>query len=150
MARFNNIRARRGPVSFRRARPMSATSQVESLARQLANQIIRERDAAKRRQRLGRIYTRFDATDDILPNNVEIVTRGLFANNTGSLVSMFTSSNLTATQKTYFQEEMAAVFVAILLATVQSGVLQRKKGKGKIAKELDGFGKRPYLYLSIV
>ena len=104
MARFNNIRARRGPVSFRRARPMSATSQVESLARQLANQIIRERDAAKRRQRLGRIYTRFDATDDILPNNVEIVTRGLFANNTGSLVSMFTSSNLTATQKTYFQE----------------------------------------------
>ena len=104
MARFNNIRARRGPVSFRRARPQSATSQVESLARQLANQIIRERDSAKRRQRLGRIFTKFDATDDILPNNVEIVTRGLFANNTGSLVSMFTSSNLTATQKTYFQE----------------------------------------------
>ena len=104
MARFNNIRSRRGPVSFRRMAPTSATSQVEALARQLANQIIREREAAKARQKLGRIFTTFDAVDDILPNNVETVTRGLFANNTGSLVQMYTSSNLTATQKTYFQE----------------------------------------------
>ena len=95
---------RRAPISFRRRRPVSATSQVESLARQLANQIIRERERAKARQRLGRIFTRFDATDDILPNNVETVTRGLFSGNTGSLVSMFTSSLLTSTQKTYFQE----------------------------------------------
>ena len=95
---------RRAPISFRRARPISATSQVESLARQLADQIVRQREQAKSRQRLGRIFTRFDATDDVLPNNVETVTRGLFANNTGSLTTMFTSSLLTATQKTYFQE----------------------------------------------
>lgn len=82
----------------------AATQQVQTLARQLANQIIREREQAKARQRLGRIFTTFDATDDILPNNVETVTRGLFAGNTGSLTSMFTSSLLTATQKTYFQE----------------------------------------------
>ena len=95
---------RRAPISFRRARPISATSQVEQLARQLADQIVRQREQAKARQRLGRIFTRFDATDDVLPNNVETVTRGLFANNTGSLTTMFTSSLLTATQKTYFQE----------------------------------------------
>ena len=53
---------------------------------------------------MGRIFTRFDSTDDILPNNVETVTRGLFAGNTGSLTNMFTSSLLTATQKTYYQE----------------------------------------------
>ncbi len=82
----------------------SATSQVEQLARQLADQIIRERDAAKQRARLGRIFTTFDATDDILPNNIETVTRGLFAGNSGSLTNMFTSSLLTATQKTYYQE----------------------------------------------
>jgi hypothetical protein len=96
-----NIRAR-GPVSFRS--PIRATSQVENLARQLADQIIREREAAKARQKLGRIFTTFDATDDVLPNNVETVTRGLFTGNTGSLVVMYTSSNLTTTQKTYFQE----------------------------------------------
>ena len=95
---------RRAPISFRRARPISATSQVEQLARQLADQIVRQREQAKARQRLGRIFTRFDAADDVLPNNVETVTRGLFAGNTGSLVTMFTSSLLTATQKTYFQE----------------------------------------------
>jgi len=104
MARYSRISRNRGPVKFRRFNPVSATGQVERLARQLADQIIREREQAKARQRLGRIFTSFDPTDDVLPNNVEIVTRGLFAGNTGSLVTMFTSSNLTATQKTYFQE----------------------------------------------
>ena len=50
------------------------------------------------------IYTAFDPANDILTDVQEEVTRGLFANNTGSLVSMFTSSLLTATQKTYYQE----------------------------------------------
>ena len=104
MAIYNRRISRRGPVAFRRNNPVAATSQVESLARQLANQIIREREQAKARQRLGRIFTEFDPTDDVLPNNIETVTRGLFAGNTGSLTTMFTSSNLTATQKTYFQE----------------------------------------------
>ena len=43
MARYARIRKSRGPVKFRRFNPVSATSQVETLARQLANQIIRER-----------------------------------------------------------------------------------------------------------
>ena len=100
---YNRRVSRRGPVAFRRS-PVAATSQVENLARQMANQIIRERERAKARQKLGRIFTTFDPTDDVLPNNVETVTRGLFAGNTGSLTTMFTSSNLSATQKTYFQE----------------------------------------------
>jgi hypothetical protein len=104
MAIYSRRVSRRGPVSFRRKAPIRATSQVENLARQLANQIIRERERAKARQKLGRIFTNFDHTDDILPNNVETVTRGLFSGNTGSLTTMFTSSLLTATQKTYFQE----------------------------------------------
>lgn len=95
----------RGPVAFNRStNPVAATGQVEALARQLADQIIREREQARARQRLGRIFTSFDPTDDILPNNVETVTRGLFAGNTGSLTSMYLNSNLTATQQTYFQD----------------------------------------------
>jgi len=86
------------------ARGSSGRSQIETLARTLADQIIRERDAAAQRARLGRIYTQFDHHNDILPNNIETVTRGLFFNNTGSLVNMFTSSLLTQTQKTYYQE----------------------------------------------
>ena len=54
-----------------------------------------------------RSYTFLDqneAAGDVIKGQQETVTTGLFAGNTGSLVSMFTSSNLTATQKTYYQE----------------------------------------------
>jgi hypothetical protein len=84
--------------------PANTSAQVEQLAQQLANQIIRERDEATRRQRNGRIYTMFES-EDVLPNNVETYTRGLFdSSRSGSLLSMVTSSLLTDTQKSYYQE----------------------------------------------
>ena len=52
-------------------------------------------------------YTAFDmnqTTGDVRSNQQETVTKGLFAGNTGSLTTMFTSSLLTTTQKTYYQE----------------------------------------------
>ena len=95
---------RTGGASTSRANA-AISNQVESLARQLADNIIRERDAARQRTRLGRIYTTFDNVEDILPNNVETLTRGLFSGNTGSLTSgMFTSSTATVIQKSYFIE----------------------------------------------
>jgi hypothetical protein len=91
---------------FTNTRPASnnATTQVETLARQLADQIIRERDSARSRLRSGKIFSTFDSVDDVLPNNIETLTRGLFSGNTGSLVSMFTSSIATSIQNTYFRE----------------------------------------------
>jgi len=77
---------------------------VDVEARRLADDIIRERDLERVISRQGKIFSRFDTIDDVLSNNVETVTRGLFTGNTGSLTTMFTSSNLTATQKTYYQE----------------------------------------------
>jgi len=77
---------------------------VEEQARRLANEIVAERDRERRISRLGKVYTRFDAVDDVLANNVETVTRGLFAGNVASLTTMFTSSNLTPTQKSYYYE----------------------------------------------
>tara|TARA_B100001059_G_scaffold51215_1_gene44710 strand:+ start:28529 stop:29866 length:1338 start_codon:yes stop_codon:yes gene_type:complete len=77
---------------------------IEERAQELADEIIAQREAEARTSRLGKIYTRFDVVDDVLANNVETVTRGLFAGNVASLTSMFTSSNLTDIQKTYYQE----------------------------------------------
>lgn len=85
----------------------AVTAQVEALARQLADQTIREREFALTRQRNGRIYTTFNSVDDILANNIETVTRGLFigtAGSTGSLQTFQTSSTATAIQNTYFRE----------------------------------------------
>jgi hypothetical protein len=85
----------------------AVTTQIESLARQLADRTIREREFALTRQRNGRIYTTFNSVDDILANNIETVTRGLFtgtAGSTGSLLTFRTSSTATAIQNTYFRE----------------------------------------------
>ena len=80
----------------------AVNQQVMSLARNLANNIIRQRELANRRARLGRIYTAFDPTDDVLPNNQETVTRGLFSGNTGTLTGYYTAAALTSTQQSYF------------------------------------------------
>ena len=97
--------SRFAPANTSPARGTNAiTNQVETLARQLADRIIRERERARSRLRLGRIFTTFDTVDDVLPNNIETVTRGLFSGNTGSLTSFFTSSTATNIQNTYFRE----------------------------------------------
>ena len=81
-----------------------ASSQVMNLARNLANDIIRQRELANRRARLGRIFTAFDPIDDILPNNQETVTRGLFTGGVGTLTGYFTQSALTLAQQSYFTD----------------------------------------------
>jgi len=56
---------------------------------------------------LNNTFTAFDLNEtsgDVRNNQQETVTKGLFAGNTGSFTTMFTSSNLTATQKSYYQE----------------------------------------------
>ncbi|MAH47874.1 hypothetical protein CMI37_18780 [Candidatus Pacearchaeota archaeon] len=58
-------------------------------------------------QQLSNTFSPFDlneTTGDVRSNQQETVTKGLFAGNTGSLTAMYTSSNLTTTQKTYYQE----------------------------------------------
>jgi hypothetical protein len=82
----------------------STTAQIQSLAQQLANQIIAERASAAQRARLGRVFTNFDPVDDIIPNQQETVTKALFSNNVGNLLTYFTSSTATATQNTYYRE----------------------------------------------
>ena len=52
----------------------------------------------------GRIWTSFNPEDDILPNNVETVTKGLFSCNSGSMQYFYTSSTATAVQNTYYRE----------------------------------------------
>jgi hypothetical protein len=78
--------------------------EIERRARQIANQLIAQREAARLASRNGRVFTNFDLDTDVIPNQQEIVTRGLFPNNTGNQLIFHTSSLLTATQKRYYQE----------------------------------------------
>lgn len=96
------------PTGFRTQRvPVARTpaaSAIETAARQLAESIIREREFARQRQRNGRIYTPFDPTEDVLANNIETITKGLFSGNTGSLLNFHTQSTATAIQNTYYRQ----------------------------------------------
>ena len=92
-------------ISFRRASSRLGSQQaIENAARQLANRILEERALAARRARNGRTYTPFMSEDDILPNNVETVTKGLFSGNTGSLLNFHTQSTATPIQNSYYRQ----------------------------------------------
>jgi len=93
----------RSNFNGRASRATNVQQQVESLARQLADQIIREREEARIRARNGRIYTTFQTADDVIANQQETVTTGLFSGNTGSLLTYHTSSAATAIQNTYYR-----------------------------------------------
>ena len=76
--------------------------QVRQLATQLANQIVAERDQAQILSRNGRTYTKFDSVNDIVANQIETVTAGMWSDNLASLTTYFTSSTQTTTQRRYY------------------------------------------------
>ncbi len=88
-----------------RAGNAAAQSAVEAAARQLADRIVQQRLRARQRARNGKTYSNFDPTEDILANNVETVTSGLFSGNTGSLMNFHVDSSATAQQNTYFRKK---------------------------------------------
>jgi len=78
------------------------TAQVQQLAQQLANQIVAERQQTQILARNGRTYTKFDVANDIISNQTEVVTAGLWSDNVASLETYFTSSTQTTSQRRYY------------------------------------------------
>ena len=76
--------------------------QVRQLAQQLANQIVAEQNQAQLLARNGRTYTKFDTVNDIVANQIETVTAGMWSDNLASLTTYFTSSTQTTTQRRYY------------------------------------------------
>ena len=69
----------------------SARGAIVREAQKLANQIVRERDALAQKTTTGKIYSRLDPGNDIIPNRKETVTAGLWSNNSGELLTFHTS-----------------------------------------------------------
>lgn len=80
----------------------TVNEQVQQLAQQLANQIIAERDQTQLTARNGRTYTKFDPVNDIIANQTEVVTAGLWSDNLASLTTYYTSSVQTTSQRRYY------------------------------------------------
>lgn len=78
------------------------SQQVEQLARQRAEEIIREQQQAQILARNGRTFTKFDAVNDIIDNQTEVVTAGVWSDGIASLTAHFTSSAQTTSQRRYY------------------------------------------------
>jgi hypothetical protein len=76
--------------------------QVQQLATQLANQMVAEMQQSQIIARNGRTFTKFDTVSDIISNQTEIVTAGLWSDNVASLTTFFTSSTQTTSQRSYY------------------------------------------------
>jgi len=78
----------------------------------------------------GKIYTQFNI-DDIIPNQQEIVTRALWTNNDGNLLTFFTSSAQNSTQKRYYYDIYNSASAASCQSQVQFAVAYgHKLGSG--------------------
>ena len=75
--------------------------QVRNLAQQLANEMVAQRDALEQAAQSGRTYTKF-AGSDVIRNQTETVTGGIWSDNLASLVTYFTASTQTTSQRRYY------------------------------------------------
>jgi hypothetical protein len=82
--------------------PSSTNQQVQQLAQQLANQMVAEMQQSQILARNGRVFTKFDAVNDVVKNQVEVVTGGVWSDGIASLTTEFTSSTQTNTQRSYY------------------------------------------------
>jgi hypothetical protein len=76
--------------------------QIETRARQIANDIISQQALQSQTVSSGRIFTRFDVASDVVENQQTTVTTGLFTGNAATLSTMFTSSTQTSSSKQYY------------------------------------------------
>ena len=89
-------------VSAATATVAVVTDQVQQLATQLANQMVAEMQQTQVLARNGRTYTKFDAVNDVVGNQTETVTAGLWSDNLASLTTYFTASAQTTSQRRYY------------------------------------------------
>jgi hypothetical protein len=80
----------------------TTNAQIQQLAQQLALQIVAEQNQAQILARNGRTYTKFDLVNDVVANQIETVTAGVWSDNAASLTTYFTSSIETTTQRRYY------------------------------------------------
>jgi len=80
----------------------AVNEQVRQLAQQLANEIIAEQQQAQLLARNGRVYTKFDPLNDVVSNQTETVTAGLWSDGVASLTAYYSSSTQTTSQRRYY------------------------------------------------
>tara|TARA_Y100000389_G_scaffold47261_1_gene42343 strand:+ start:11484 stop:12776 length:1293 start_codon:yes stop_codon:yes gene_type:complete len=77
-------------------------AQVQQLALQLADQIVADQQQVNILSNSGKTFSRFNATEDIVDKQTQIVTAGLWSDNQGLLDTFYSSSAQTNSQRRYY------------------------------------------------
>lgn len=77
---------------------------VQELARQMANEMLAEQQRLQSVAKSGRIYSRFDRSNDVIEDQIETITSAVWSSGVAQLTTFFTSSNQTQSQKKYYVE----------------------------------------------
>lgn len=78
--------------------------QVRQLATQLANEMVAQQTSNSQLLRNGRTFTKFDMGNDVISNQTETVTAGLWSDNLASLTTYHTASTQTTSQRKYYAD----------------------------------------------
>lgn len=103
---------------------------IEARAMEIANAMLKERTEALKRASTGRVFTKFDLSSDVVANQKEVVTAGLWSSNVGTLRNFYTSSAASATQKTYYYEVWQSASSAVGSAPQFSIAYGHRLGSG--------------------
>ena len=82
--------------------------QINQAAQVLAKQMFDQQEASKNLSRSGRTYTTFDAVNDIVSKQTEIVSATVWSTGTAGLSTVFTSSAQTQDQRRYYVDILNA------------------------------------------
>jgi len=92
------------PTTTGQTNASAVTEQVQQLAQQLANEMFANAQATQLLARNGRVFTRFDMQNDVVSNQTEVVTAGLWSDGLAGLTTYATSSTQTTTQRRYYTD----------------------------------------------
>ena len=84
------------------AQAAQINEQVRNLAQQLANEMVAQQQQDAQLLRNGRTFTKFDIANDVISNQTETVTAGLWSDNLASLITYHTASTQTTSQRKYY------------------------------------------------
>lgn len=89
------------------------SQELNEAAERLAEKKIQEQQKLQNTSKNGKTFTRFDRENDIVQNQKQLITDGIWTNSEGSLSTFFTSSEQTDYQKRYYYEvhQSSSVYV---------------------------------------
>ncbi len=95
----NNIAVRDGAAQ---TNTTAINEQVQQLAHQLANEIIANQQQISVLARNGCVFTKFDQLNDVISNQTEVVTAGVWSDGIASLTTYASGSAQTTSQRRYY------------------------------------------------